>query len=84
MSSQIYFAHAKTLAQGLRDMADELESGSRLSPQSAVVVLHDHDGISVVSCLNTTTHDAIGILQVGNHILLNAVMPNGNIKRDQT
>lgn len=72
---------SRTLAEKLRRIADRIDEhgeGRDESATSAVLILHQHDGLSRVFSLGCGAHEALGAIAVGNHILLNAVMPLGN------
>lgn len=43
-----------------------------------VIVRCDNAGIYRVAICNGTTEDGIAALNIGNHILMNALMPEGN------
>lgn len=67
------------LGDKLRRLADAIDCRSSEEEATfAVIVLHQHDGLSRTYCFDCGAHEAIGALEVGKHILLNAVMPLGN------
>jgi len=67
-----------------KDLSDcLLEESGRIDSQDqkelAVLVRVDADGIYRVSVYNGTTEDGIAALNIGNHVLLNSLMPEGNL-----
>lgn len=72
-------ARAATAAE-LRRIADQVEAGNL--PAAAVVIMGDAGHGDLVQVISTSpdmgTMEVIGTLTVANHIMLNAIMPNGN------
>lgn len=77
MSARTYF-NTEVVA-GLRKVADAIERGD-LEASIAVLVTGDMGELSMVHSLgeNCTSQIALAQLAIGQHILLNAVMPDGN------
>lgn len=64
----------KTAAQLLRDMADRMERAEDV-PDMCVVVCGSYGGMTMVNTINNGL-EAIGALQIGQRLLLDAIMPN--------
>lgn len=74
--------YSSDVAQALRQAADLVESG-RLAAESAVLVTGGIGELVVVSVMGgIDSQSAIGSLVIGQHILLNTVMPDGNANGD--
>lgn len=66
------------------DLSDFLINESGKIPaedqsELAVLVRVGNDGIYRVAICNGTTEDGISALNIGNHILMNVMMPDGNL-----
>lgn len=70
--------YQEEVARGLREVADAIEAGN-LDASSAVLLTGGLGEMNVVHALGgIDAHAALGSLAMAQHILLNAVMPDGN------
>lgn len=59
--------------QAIEDFSNAVQSGDL-----AVVIVRDSRGVYMVRGFNCDTHEVISSIAIGQHIMLNAMMPLGN------
>lgn len=70
--------YQEEVARGLREVADAIEAGN-LDASSAVLLTGSLGELNIVHALGgIDAQAALGSLAMAQHILLNAVMPDGN------
>jgi len=72
--SQVSIQASKTCAEMLRDMADRMEALED-GADVCVVVCGAYGGLTMVNTINSGL-EAIGALQMGQRLMLDAIMPN--------